>query len=90
MEITSIRMKKINGRGRIKARLSVVFDNSFVINNIKLAKGPKGYYLLMPAVKNKRGQYKDIAHPINKEIREMITKTAVEKYNEAEPTQSKG
>lgn len=80
MEITSVNIKKSNKGGKLKAYSSVVFDNAFVVNGIKLVKGKNGLFVVMPNRKNKRGEYKDIAHPINSNMREMITKAVIDKY----------
>ena len=54
----------------------------FVVHDIKVIDGDNGLFIAMPSVKRKDGEYKDIAHPINSETRDMIQKTIIDKYNE--------
>ncbi|MDI6604106.1 MAG: SpoVG family protein, partial [Thermoanaerobacteraceae bacterium] len=65
MEITNIRIANVKKEGKVKAYLSVVFDDAFVVNGIKLMEGKNGLFAAMPHVKNKKGEFKDIAHPIH-------------------------
>lgn len=80
MEITDIRIRKINSEGNLKAFASVSIDNVFVINDIRLIKRDNVYFLSMPAVKMSNGIFKDLVHPLNRETREMFEKAIIEKY----------
>ena len=80
MEITDIRVRKINKDGKMKAVVSVTFDNEFVVHDIKVIEGDKGRFIAMPSRKTLDGEFRDIAHPINSETRERIQKTVLEKY----------
>ncbi|OOB77464.1 MAG: septation protein SpoVG [Epulopiscium sp. Nuni2H_MBin003] len=80
MEITDIRVRKINKDGKMKAVVSVTYDNEFVVHDIKVIEGDKGRFIAMPSRKTLDGEFRDIAHPINSETRDRIQKTILEKY----------
>lgn len=84
MEITDIRLKKVNSENRMKAVASVTFDNQFVIHDIKVIESADGTFIAMPSKRTPRGEFKDIAHPINSETREMIQKAILDAYATAE------
>ncbi len=83
MKITDIRVRKINTEGRMKAVVSVTFDDAFAVHDIKVIEGQDKLFVAMPSRKTPDGEFKDIAHPINAETREIIQKAVIEKYNEA-------
>ena len=83
MQITDVRVKKINSQNRMKAIASITIDEVFVIHDIKVIE-KNGLFIAMPSKKTPNGEFKDIAHPINTETREMIQNAIIEKYNEAE------
>lgn len=83
MEITDIRVRKINSDGRMKAVVSVTFDNAFVIHDIKVIEGQDKLFIAMPSRKTPEGEFKDIAHPINAETREVLHRCILEKYEES-------
>ncbi|MDL2237232.1 septation regulator SpoVG [Christensenellaceae bacterium OttesenSCG-928-K19] len=80
MKITDIRIRKINATGKMKAIVSVTFDDMFVIHDMKIIEGASGLFIAMPSRKTPSGEYKDIAHPINSETRDMIQKIILEEY----------
>jgi stage V sporulation protein G len=80
MEVTDIRIRKINPEGKMKAIVSVTFDNSFVIHDIKIIEGQEKLFIAMPSRKTPDGEFKDIAHPINADAREMLQKSVLGKY----------
>ena len=80
MEITDIRIRKIERDEKMKAVVSVTFDNSFVVHDIKIIEGPERLFIAMPSRKTPDNEYKDIAHPINIETRELIQNSILEKY----------
>ena len=84
MQITDVRLRKVNSENRMKAVASVTFDNEFVIHDIKVIESQNGLFIAMPSRKTPNGEFKDIAHPINTETREMLQKLIIDKYNEAE------
>lgn len=80
MEITDIRVRKVNTEGKMKAVVSVTFDNAFVIHDIKVIAGLDKYFIAMPSRKTPEGEFKDIAHPINAETRAMLHHAILEEY----------
>ena len=74
----------------LKAFVSIVIDDAFVIKGIKIIEGKNGLFIAMPTQKGKKGDYRDIAHPLNTETRNEMEKLIMDKYNEAlqNPTDS--
>ena len=68
----------------MKAVASVTFDGEFVIHDIKVIESQNGLFIAMPSKKTPNGEFKDIAHPINTETREMLQKAIIDKYNETD------
>ena len=83
MTITDVRVRKIASEGKMKAIVSVTFDNEFVVHDIKVIEGDKGLFIAMPSKKSADGEYRDIAHPINSSTRDIIQKTILEHYERA-------
>ena len=88
MEITEVRVRKVNSGNRVKAIAQITFDNEFVVHEIKVMEKPEGLFIAMP--RRKKGEkYYDIAHPINQAARDKMTKAVLEKYDEAEEPEEK-
>ena len=84
MQITDVRVRKVVAKeGKLKAVVSITFDEEFVVHDIKVLEGEKGLFIAMPSRKASDGEYRDIAHPITSGTREMIQKLILEKYEEA-------
>ena len=83
MTITDVRVRKIASEGKMKAIVSVTFDNEFVVQDIKVIEGQNGLFIAMPSRKTPDGEFKDIAHPINTETRERIQSAILEAYEKA-------
>ena len=83
MEITDIRVKKHEGEGKLKAYVSVTYDKVFVVHNIKVIEGNQGLFMAMPSRKTSKGEYKDVAHPIDSEFRNYIQEAVLEAYKNA-------
>ena len=82
MKITDIRIRRSSKEGKMKAVVSITFDDEFVVHDIKIIEGEKGLFIDMPSRKTTDGEYRDIAHPINSETREVIQKLILDKYHE--------
>jgi stage V sporulation protein G len=80
MEITDIRIKEVTTGGKLKAYVTVTFDDCFVVHNLKIITGQSGMFIAMPSRRTKSGEYKDVAHPINSSFRQMIQKQIIEEY----------
>lgn len=78
MQITDIRVRKITKEGKMKAVVSVTFDEIFVVHDIKVIEGEKGLFIAMPSRRSGDGEYRDIAHPINSEMRDKLQKEILE------------
>ena len=88
MQITDVRLRKVNSENRMKAVASVTFDNEFVVHDIKVIESQDGLFIAMPSRKTPNGEFKDIAHPINAETREKIQKAILEAYEAPEAQES--
>ena len=82
MQITDIRIRKVDKDGKMKAVVSITIDDEFVVHDIKVIEGEKGLFIAMPSRKASDGEYRDIAHPINSGTREKIQKMILDKYDE--------
>ena len=82
MQITDVRIRRVEKEGKMKAVVSITIDEEFVVHDIKVIEGEKGLFIAMPSRKAADGEYRDIAHPINSETREQIQKMILEKYQE--------
>ena len=82
MQITDVRIRKIEKEGKMKAVVSITIDEEFVIHDIKIIEGEKGMFIAIPSRKTAEGEYKDIAHPIKSSTRELIQNLILQKYNE--------
>ncbi|MBQ6844267.1 MAG: septation regulator SpoVG [Agathobacter sp.] len=82
MQITDVRIRKVEKEGKMKAVVSITIENEFVIHDIKIIEGEKGLFIAMPSRKSNDGEYRDIAHPINSSTRENLQKLILEKYEE--------
>lgn len=80
MEITSVKITRVEGNMRVKGVASITIDNCFVVHNIKIIESQNGLFIGMPSVKTADGSFKDIAHPINTEARDKIQKAILEEY----------
>jgi len=81
MEITEVKVFPVNEE-RLKAYVTITLDNCFVVRDLKVINGNNGLFVAMPSKKRKDGQFKDIAHPLNNETREMIENKIFEVYEE--------
>ncbi len=83
MKITDVRIRKINKDGRMKAIVSVTFDDAFVVHDIKVIEKEDGTFIAMPSRKTSDGEFRDIAHPINPVMREEIQAAVLDAYYSA-------
>ncbi|OGW10541.1 MAG: septation protein SpoVG [Nitrospinae bacterium RIFCSPLOWO2_12_39_16] len=80
MQITEVRISPVEEE-KLKAYVSITFDNCFVIRDIKVISGNNGLFVSMPSKKRKDGTFKDIAHPLNNDTRKMIEESVLKEYN---------
>ena len=84
MEITDIRIKPVTTEGKLRAYVTITFDDCFVVHNLKVIAGQSGMFIAMPNRKTKTGEYKDIAHPINSEFRQRMQDRILEELKKVE------
>lgn len=82
MEITEVKIYPSN-EGKLKAYATMVFDNCFIVRDLKVIKSDKGFFVSMPSRRKKDGSFKDIVHPLNSETRKLIEERIVQEYFKA-------
>jgi len=82
MNITDVRIRRIEEEGRLKAVVSVTFDGEFVVHDMKIIEGDNGLFVAMPSRKSSDGIYRDIAHPINSQMRGTLQDAILERYQQ--------
>ncbi len=85
MEVTDIRIRKVSSEGKLKAYVTVTFDECFVVHNVKIIEGKSGMFIAMPSRRTKTGEYKDIAHPICPDFRSKLQEKILAAYNSDKP-----
>lgn len=80
MQITDVRVRLVTKDSKMKAVASITIDNEFVVHDIKIIEGEKGLFIAMPSKKSAEGEYRDIAHPISSETRDMLQRMILEAY----------
>ncbi len=80
MNITDVRIRKMDKEGNLKAIATITLDNEFAIHDIKVIEGENGLFIAMPSRKTPEGKYRDIAHPISHEAREAVQKAVLDEY----------
>ncbi|NBI07476.1 septation regulator SpoVG [Senegalia massiliensis] len=80
MKVTDVRIRKINRTGKMKAIVSVTFDEEFVVHDIKIIEGLNGLFVAMPSRKMSDGEFRDISHPINSDTRAKIQEAVFNEY----------
>lgn len=79
-QITDVRIYRIEGTGNLRAYATVTLDGAYVVHGLKIMEGEGGLWVGMPASKNKKGEFKDVFHPINKEARELLVNAVIGAY----------
>jgi stage V sporulation protein G len=83
MNVTEVKIYKIEGKDKLRATATITLENSFMVHGLKVIEGDTGLFVVMPAVK-KNGVFKDIAHPITAEMRNQIVTAVLEEYAKKE------
>jgi stage V sporulation protein G len=89
MEITDVRVFPVDEE-KLKAFVTIVIDDCFVVSDIKVISGASGLFISMPSKKRKNGTFRDIAHPLNSETRGRIEERILEKYRDTVARREKG
>ena len=82
MQITELRIRKVDDEGKLRAYVTVTFDNCFVVHNVKIIEGKSGLFMAMPSRKTANGEYKDVAHPISPEFRTELQDKIIAEYED--------
>lgn len=82
MKITDVRIRKVEGQSRLRAIASITIDDAFAVHELRIIEGKEGLFVAMPSKEIGEGKFKDIAHPINVETRQMVEKAVLDKYEE--------
>ena len=81
MEITDVRIRKVIDEGKMKAIVSITFDDEFVVHDVKIIEGQNGLFVAMPSCKMNDGTFRDIAHPLLSETRYKIKNAIFAEYD---------
>ncbi|MGA2192979.1 MAG: septation regulator SpoVG [Nitrospirota bacterium] len=79
MEVTEVKVFPVS-EDKLKAYVTITLDNSFVVRDLKIIQGKTGVFVAMPSKRRKDGTFRDMAHPLNSETREMIESRVMEEY----------
>ncbi len=80
MEVTDVRLRKVDTDGRMKAIASITFNDAFVVHDIRVIDGNEGLFVAMPSKRTPDGEFRDVAHPINSEMRLKIQEAVLTAY----------
>lgn len=86
MEVTDVRLRRVQTEGRMKAIASITLDGEFVVHDIRVIDGNSGLFVAMPSKRTPDGEFRDIAHPINPEARNKIERAVLTAYKQSENT----
>lgn len=84
MKVTDVRMRKLITDSRMKALVSITLDDVFVVHDLRVIEGNNGLFVAMPSKRTSDGEFRDIAHPINSEMRQEIQAAVMKVYDETE------
>lgn len=82
MDITQVKVFPVDEE-KLKAYVSIVLDDCFLVSDLKVIHGPNGLFVSMPSKRKKNGEFKDIAHPLNRETRERMERRILDEYERA-------
>jgi stage V sporulation protein G len=80
MEITQVKVFPVEEE-KLKAYVSIVLDECFLVSDLKVIQGPSGLFISMPSKRKKNGEFKDVAHPLNRETREKMERRILDEYH---------
>ena len=82
MNITQVKVFPV-AEEKLKAYVSIVIDDCFLVSDLKVIRGPNGLFISMPSKRKKNGEFRDVAHPLNRETRETMERRILEEYERA-------
>lgn len=83
LNITDVRITKIEGDDKLKAFAALVIDDCFLVGDLRVVEGEDGYFVAMPSRRKRDGSYKDIAYPLNNDLREVLEEKVLLAYEAA-------
>lgn len=84
MEVTDVRLRRVQTDGRMRAIASITLDNEFVVHDIRVIDGNDGLFVAMPSKRTPDGEFRDIAHPINSGTRNKLQQAVLTAYEQSE------
>ncbi|ANU15764.1 septation regulator SpoVG [Planococcus maritimus] len=84
MEVTDVRLRRVQTDGRMRAIASITLDNEFVVHDIRVIDGNDGLFVAMPSKRTPDGEFRDIAHPINSSARNKLQEAVLAAYAQSE------
>ncbi len=82
MKITEVRLRLVKDPGKLKAVASITIDECFVVHDLRVVENEGNLFIAMPNKRIGTGEFRDVAHPINNETRDIIAKIVLDKYKE--------
>lgn len=86
MKVTDVRLRRISSEGKMRAIASITINDAFVVHDVRIIDGNNGLFVAMPSKRTAEGEFKDIAHPINSETREIIQTAVIKEYENRDKT----
>jgi len=83
MEVTDVRVRRLTREGKMRAIVSITLEDKFVIHDVRVIDGSNGLFVAMPSKRSPNGEFRDIAHPISAEAREIVQQAVIGAYEEA-------
>ncbi|CCV63673.1 Putative septation protein spoVG [Alteracholeplasma palmae J233] len=80
MEVTDVRVRLVESDSRLRAIVTITFDNSFVVHDIRVIEGENGIFVAMPSKKMPNGGFRDVAHPIHSDMRKVMEDAVIAAY----------
>jgi len=80
VKVTEVRVRTVEGQGKLRGFASVTFDDEFVVHDIRIVEGQNGLFVAMPGRKMPDGTFRDVCHPITSEMRETLTEAVLGEY----------
>lgn len=90
MEVTDVRLRRVQTDGRMRAIASITLDNEFVVHDIRVIDGNTGLFVAMPSKRTPDGEFRDIAHPINSDTRNKIQEIILNAYHNSSELEETG
>ena len=85
MNVTDVRLRNVNAVGKMRGIASITLEDAFVIHDVRIIEGKNGLFTAMPSKRTSDGVFRDIAHPINSNMRQKIQEAVLEAYLDGNP-----